>query len=497
MWGGWVAVRPAGDFDCPAKRKERLTMAEKPSSDRKFVKFRIALHERKEEDSIPQLTAIAVDANNKPIEFADITEDGKVQLSAGTFDQAAKVLIGAEGTKPGGDAEFVSLHKFQIGRAIDEDTPIELARRSWIELLTIRRCIDGSAEHCEWWPWLLEIANQRITLAATDGVIRLAERFVTVDSVLEPVLAQWKLCKPLCDGVVEVYRRVCCCSPFIIYDPRIPEILRELEELVRVVPPIGPPDPGPLRFEDVRFLRGGAADERAINVDADLKAIKSLPPVEQAAYIQARPYLFCSCSSQKLVASGFLQPDGTFNICWNEPLRLMWLHCHEEYAFVIKQLIDSETVVVYDGVAAGQWFHLGEEIELTSYHPGAIVCDDPGTPPPGTDGTSVMLEAIRSTDSLHLNSPLPTEWDRVPAPSGQRRPGVSSARCSFRDRTVEERRLGKDAAATLSVLFRSRADRNLLPHQRGKGECRWGPDRHAEVPPISRCLGRSTGGGPI
>lgn len=399
-------------------------MAKKPSpkKTRQSVSFQIALRGRQEDDAIPQLAATAVDAKGKALEVASVGEDGKVRMSAKAFDRATRVLIGAAGSEPDGDAEFFTLHKFQVAKAIQAKEPVDLPRRAWLPFLTFRRCISGKARHCDWWHWLTEVQNTRFQRMARGGVVRLADRVVALDSVLEPVMAMWKRCKPLCEGVVEVYRRTCCCPPIVIFDPRIPEIIRELEELVRVIPPppIDPPGPGPdpLPFREIPFLKGGAEYKRAINAEADLAAIKELPAPQQASYIQARPYLFCGCSSPGLVASGFIQPDGTFNICWDEPLRLMWIHCHDEFAFVIKQLVEDDTITIYDGVAAGQWFHSDDEITLTSYHADAIVCDVPSDPPPGATGTSVMLEAIRSTRSEHLNSPLPNGWDRVPAPTG-------------------------------------------------------------------------------
>jgi len=383
-----------------------------PVSER--ISFKIALREKQPEDEIPLLTATAIDAKGMPIGTDTSDADGKFNFSREIINAASKIVISAADAEPGEAAKSITLHTYQIAKAIEANKAIDIARRNWTQLRQLEYCIDGTARHCEWRPFLAQINNQRIALTATKSV----SPVLPAASILEPVVASWLRCLPLCDGVVEVYRRTCCCPPLLIYDPRILEIIRELEELELREPPIGPPDPGPLRFQDVSFFAGGAANERAINASADLKAIKSLDPALQVEYIQARPYLFCSCGSSELVASGFLQPDGTFNICWREPLRLMWVRCHDEYAFVIKQLVDGETVKIYDGVAAGQWFHRDERIELTSYHPDAIVCSDTEEPPPGTTGTSVMLEAIRSTYSYDLNSPLPSGWDRVTSASG-------------------------------------------------------------------------------
>jgi hypothetical protein len=400
-----------------AKKKKKSSSAAQQAP--RDAIFKIALQGGEDGDEMPKLVAIAVDTAGRAIESARVSDAGEARISRKAFDQSARIMIGAAGSEPDDDdAEFVSLHRFQVAKAIEENRAIELARRSWLPFLVFRRCIDGRARHCELGPFLTELRNIRLQRLAVDGVVQLAGRSITLDSVIEPVPAFLKRCKPLCDGVVEVYRRTCCCFPIVIYDPRIPEIIRDLEELVEVLPPIGPV-PDPPFFDELPFLKSGAKDQRAINAEVDLKALESLPASELPAYIQARPYLFCTCGAPTLVASGFLQPDGEFDICWNERLRLLWLHCHDEYAFRIKQLVDGGTVTVYDGVAAGQWFESNEQITLTTYHPDAIVCDPPADPPPGVGTTSVFLEAIGSTPSEHLNAPVPDGWDRVPTPVGE------------------------------------------------------------------------------
>jgi hypothetical protein len=391
----------------------------KPSGN---VVFKVALQGRKDDEETPQLSAIAIDASGEPIASAEVSSTGEVKLPSRAFEQATRVMIGAKGSEPGDDdAEFVPLHKFQVAKAIEAKSAIDLPRSAWLKFLHFRRCISGRARHCDWFPYVIEIQNTRVQRLAVDGVVELGKRAFSVDAIVEPLLPFLRRCKPLCDGVVEVYRRTCCCPPIVVFDPRIPEIIRDLEDLIRVFPPIPLPDPlpdPPPVFRDLPFFQEGAEDIRAVNAETDLKALKALPPAEQPAYIQARPYLFCSCSAPTLVASGFLQPDGEFNICWNEPLRLMWIHCHDEFAFRIKQLVEDDTITIYDGVAAGQWFESDEEIVLTSYHDDAIVCDPPPDAPPGVGKTSVMLETIRSTPSEHLNSPVPDGWDRVPTPVG-------------------------------------------------------------------------------
>ncbi|MCB1035920.1 MAG: hypothetical protein KDD47_19015 [Acidobacteria bacterium] len=432
-------------------------MAKKPGSGgaQRDIQFKIALQGKDTAEAAPQLIAVAVDANGKTLKTVEVGATGEVKLPAAALDKSVRLLIGPKGMEPGGKAKFVPFHRFQVLQAAENATAIDLAEGTWRHFLMFRQCVSGRARHCEAWVRAAEIQNLRVHRLAKAGVLELADRSIRTDAIFEPIHKDWRLCTPLCDGVVEVYRRNCCCFPFVIYDPRIPEILHELERIVHEIPPIRirpvGPDPIPERLAVTPFFKDGAEDERALNAEADLAALRALPAAEQVAYIEARPYLWCTCSEAELVTSGFLQPDGTFDICWDEWPRLMWFRCHDEYAFKIKQLVEDATVTIYDGVAAGRWFRLDDDIVLTSYHPHAIVCGHPSEPPEGATTTSVMLEAIRSTNSKNLNSPLPDGWDRVPAPSGN--DGLAFPAVAGPAGTVEWTNVGWGLSLPLRYLF--------------------------------------------
>jgi hypothetical protein len=135
-------------------------------------------------------------------------------------------------------------------------------------------------------------------------------------------------------------------------DPR-PRPLRraaaEVPAAKRVFPP--PPPPGdPL---ETPFFKGGALNELALNATQDLHALRAMPREQAAQYINSRAYLFhrlCSCGTASKVASGTIQPDGGFNICWREPLHLLLPNCYEQYAYVVKQTIGGSTTTIYDGL---------------------------------------------------------------------------------------------------------------------------------------------------
>jgi hypothetical protein len=272
-------------------------------------------------------------------------------------------------------------------------------------------------------------------------------------------------CVPLCDGIVEVYERICCCRRIWI-----PDILDRLREILDIIPiplpdPIpwpwpdpgpwpGPgPDPGPYRgmglgqmasarapsfgAERLSPLTGGirqqatrlrariarripeaatAPTERLYN---DYVALASLHPAQAEAYVLARPYLLgliCTCSQWK-VGEIPLQPGGYFEFCYRtlRGLKVYGTTCHRTFAFKVRQRINGSWVTVYDGVAAHDYFAEDENADLRSWDWRANICGSgPGDPPP-TDGPLpfVMLEYVGSQGTHHFNFPAQTAMSQV------------------------------------------------------------------------------------
>ncbi len=228
-------------------------------------------------------------------------------------------------------------------------------------------------------------------------------------------------CETVCLGTVEVYRRTCCCQPIIIDDPRIPDLIRDLSRYVEVLPkfPPKPPGPDPAPFDPLQtpFFNGGAINEFALNAPADLAALTSLHRHAAARYITARPHLLhrlCLCGPPNKVATGTINPDGTFNICWRDFPRLFRPECSDSFAYVVKQTIGGTTTTIYDGVAAGAWYSSSDTPELLSYDPKAFTCSETGTDP---DEAVIYLDLIGDTESHELTTPDSTGWDRVQAPT--------------------------------------------------------------------------------
>jgi hypothetical protein len=281
-------------------------------------------------------------------------------------------------------------------------------------------------------------------------------------------------CQPVCLGTIDVYRRTCCCWPIVIVDdPRIPELIRDLEIIVDGLPrppkgPIPPPPPDPFTTP---VFKGGGLNEMALNAPADLAALRSLRGELAVQYVNSRMYLLrhiCSCSRPVKVATGNLLPNGTFNICWIERFHPQRPNCHDEYAYVVKQTIGGATTTIYDGVAAGAWYHAGDHPVLTTYRPDAYSCNDTGT----GDGTAfVYLDQVDDINAYELNTPDSTSWNSVDAPddeSGLMFPNPVGAH--------HLRNLGGDLE--LTYLFSEEMKQPaILPHQRQQSRRQRQPHR--------------------
>lgn len=394
---------------------------------------RLVLVGREANAPAPSLVVHATDAALRPIASARVDERGGYALPEEVLAKATYVAIAAAEEKVEvlrRDAAILYRPDQYRGLLKAGGDTIEVARQRWELLVPLfRRCVAGHVRRCHWWPWFT--LAQEIAVSAAKAAVPLRASLAqsaaigpalsAADAIRQPLRSLLPVrCAPVCEGLVEVYQRTCCWWPIIIQDPRIPEIIRRLEDLVAIekvpsFPPIpNPPDPGP--FERVRLFKGGALDEAALNAPRDLAALRSLPPTEQAAYIEARSYLrhLVFCGTAAKVGQGFLQPDGSFQVCWRAFPFIPRPNCHIEVAYVVKQVIGGQTVTIYDGLAANQWYDLDETPTLTSYHPKAVGCGDGGDP--RIPGAVIYLDAIGTTDAYQLKTPVATGWNRVAAP---------------------------------------------------------------------------------
>lgn len=381
--------------------------------------FKITPDERSTEE-LPQLAVVAYDDAGEVVATAYAEEDGSFKLDEGVLKKARSVAVAPlrEGGKDPNIAQAVRYHASEFGKILDRGDVLEIPKSRWIEWIGVRRCVEGRVRKCWFdYPQVLRkvlyteaVKIDRLAGAADYKSAFDLTRSASIASTIDRgIIRPWRTCEPICHGVIEVYRRVCCCQPWVYEDPRLPDLVRELEDLLIEPPrfkfppqPQPGPDPSPIELGAVE--RSGSLKELALDAGAHLNAIRTLAPAERYSYIQARPYLWCfwSCSAPVKVATGFIQPDGHFRICWAGSL--VGVNCTEKFAFVVKQVVNGQTVVIYNGLASYQWFATSTNITLTTYNPQAMGCMDP-TPPVDAAGNFILLQDITGGASYRLATP--------------------------------------------------------------------------------------------
>lgn len=385
----------------------------------------------------PSVVVSAVDSTGAAFHTQEVGSDGNFNLPADVLKRAHRVMLGAPDAKGGVQTAAAISYRGSEFMAQITDGTLALAEGIWSGFIPHWFCVHGSVQACWRRPWWFDSIFTAATTvggrastqarALSRSVLPMQALASTIHDRIVPSLNEliyWPYrCAPVCLGTVDVYRRNCCCYPIVFDDSRIDDLIRDLEIYVEGLPklpppkrgfPPPPPPPGdPLKTP---FFKGGGLNELALHATNDLHLLRSLPRDQAAQYINGRAYLFhrlCLCGQPVKVGSGTIQPDGSFNICWLEPLRLLQPNCYEQYAYVVKQTIGGSTTTIYDGLAAGAWFAAGDNPVLTSYSGLAFTCNETGT---GDGNAYVFLDLIGDTESHELTTPASTGWDRVAAP---------------------------------------------------------------------------------
>lgn len=354
----------------------------------------------------PSIAVFSVDATGKALKRIGAVEGGKLEVAADWHD------LGIVALGPNRDPAEVPLEclvPFRIDTILEhwKEHGLILGPELWGKFFWEFVCVSGTAHKCRpwWWDRFPSIDLRRsIALLGSLGPV-------------EPLPIFPYRCLPLCDGIVEVFVRECCCRR-----PIWPDLLDRLREIIHVIPlpnppipwPPGPgPDPTPplARRLVIQRSAGPVPDsgpsERLYNV---YRTLSTLSQVEAEAYVEKHPFLWgflCTCTARK-VGETPLQPGGRISLCFLRPrgLRPVGTVCHRSFAVRIRQLIQGQWVTVYDGPAAHDWFSEGEEIDVSTWNWRAQVCGSgPGTPPPGGALPFVLLEYVTGTGSRHFNFP--------------------------------------------------------------------------------------------
>lgn len=385
----------------------------------------------KGDQEFPRVAVTAVSRDMKPLHVANVDDTGNFSLPNEVLKNAHRILIGPseEAAETIDQSTVVRYRPTQFGE-LTRRGALNIPARIWERWHFQILCVTGTVRLCRRPPWwyheMLDLSVQptveirRVSSSLSRTALAIGERvgrFEPARSLDELLVLPFR-CETICNGLVEVYRRTCCCRPWIIDDPRLTDVIRNLEVVVRKTPKIPPiPNPpDPPRDIQQFFFKNGSLDEFTLNAHRDLSALRTLSKTEVVEYVNARRYLFCghfTCSKPVKVAQGNINPDGRFQICWIDFPRPLGPLCHEEYAYKVKQTIFGQPCTVYNGVAANIWFDRDDDARLTTYNEHAFACRDNGEP--GT-GAFVYLDLIGSTESFHLKTPDSTGWDSVAAP---------------------------------------------------------------------------------
>lgn len=370
----------------------------------------------KQSEQPPTFAAYQVDISGRPVGKLG-SYDGKMLR----FDPGK-----AEAIALGPDVEDFrslpaeSLTGYRVAQKVDQwrSEGLLLPPEIWNRFHFLFHCVTGTVSKCRPWFWSL---LDDIRLAPTFQLAQVA-RIKPITAELQSHIVFPLSCQTLCDGVVEVYERECCCRYFLI-----PDLLERLRGILAVLPiplpdpipdPLPRPDPAPFDAMSLRRAARSIQQNRTPldlaatppqNLHQDYLALRQMPAEAAQKYVLARPYLFpllCNCSLRK-VGETPIQPGGRFDLCYlRAAYHLPQEHCVTTYAYRIRQMINGAWHVIYDGVAAHQYFPAGGPANIHSYDPQARSCaDGPGEPPPNDNLPFVMLEHIGSHGSFHFNFP--------------------------------------------------------------------------------------------
>ncbi|ODB94889.1 hypothetical protein A3197_19350 [Candidatus Thiodiazotropha endoloripes] len=412
-----------------------MASEQKGSGSGKGINSKLVLRELNKGDEKPQVEITLIDRQGKEFETVQIAEDGAFGLPLGAIEKAHRIRVGPATETASGEVPSSLFLNYRVADFVArlEQGVLDIGRSVWREWLFRYRCVAGSVRRCRPSPWwytqLAEAVRYPLSLSARGFKMnRLAKASIqptavaSLSTTLElGELIAWPIrCTPICLGTIEVYRRICCCEPWVFTDHRLERLIRELERLLERIPEVpdfpDPPGPGPDPAPFQRaILHEGALDERVLHAGEDLHALRTLPVERIAEYVNARPYLLCrryECSAPIKVAEGTIGADGRFDICWHEFPVLLRRGCHEEFAYKVKQRFGPFTITIYNGVNAGHWYDADDNPMLRSYHPLAVACRDNG----GEGDAFVYLDEIGDTDSSLLNTPDQTSATSVASP---------------------------------------------------------------------------------
>jgi len=380
----------------------------------------------KDGEQAPRFAAYQLDSAGRPVKKLGGYDGKALRIDLG---DARSIALGPD-VEDFKTLPKESLASYRVAQNIDlwRRRGIVLPRDIWDRFHFHFVCVTGTVRKCRPWFWDL-IDDIRFT-----QMFELAQvaRIKPITAELQPHILFPLRCQPLCDGTIEIYERECCCHHI-----HIPILIDRLREILDILPipipdpipdPIPGPDPAPFTPQLLRTKaraiqrRKAPLDLAAVppeNLHQDYLALRTMPANAARLYVLERPYLFpffCHCSVRK-VGQTPIQPGGEFDFCYlhvhHHPHHG---HCFTTYAYKVKQLINGVLTIVYDGLAAHQYFAAGGPADIRTFNPQAHGCaDGPGDPPPNDGVPFVMLEHVGGYGSFHFNFPAQTGVSQVGA----------------------------------------------------------------------------------
>ena len=194
-------------------------------------------------DEAPIAALYSTDSNGMPTKKLTRIADGVLVIDAGRL-KGAHLAIGPDVEDIKG-LDPASLLRYRGDQVLDDwlRSGIFIPADRWPVLFRDIICVSGRVRKCRpWWYDLLDVATAKPKLG-----VQLLSLPVRVGDLSTANIHLPFRCLPLCDGIVEVFERVCCCH-HIIYDDLIDRLREVLERIpIEIDFPIPPePDPGPL-----------------------------------------------------------------------------------------------------------------------------------------------------------------------------------------------------------------------------------------------------------
>ncbi|MGH9362348.1 MAG: hypothetical protein ACRD2T_10570, partial [Thermoanaerobaculia bacterium] len=210
-------------------------------------------------DAAPAAALYELDERGRPAKKLARIDGGELAVDDEQL-RGKTIALGpdAEDPKTLDEAALVRYRADQV-LASWRDQGLLVPRARWEVFLPFYTCVSGRARKCRPW-WWDKLAALKVQPELQLGILP-ELRFGLARPELN--LLYPLSCPPLCDGIVEVYERVCCCRRIIIDD--ILDRLRELLERVPIpIPEPWPPWPFHELEREPRLPRSGPRLDLAV-----------------------------------------------------------------------------------------------------------------------------------------------------------------------------------------------------------------------------------------